>query len=102
MRASEESGARIRAEAAAFVARRHSGVARGEDERALDAWRIEDPAHEAAYAEAEALWQSLGSLDALASRQLAEARAYGARVTRRRELLSLVRSTARPWMRRAQ
>jgi hypothetical protein len=53
-------------------------------------------------AEAAALWQSLGSLDALASRQLAEARAYGARVTRRRELLSLVRSTARPWMRRAQ
>jgi len=85
MRASEDSGARIRAAASAFLARRHSGAATSEDERALDAWRAEDPAHEAAYAEAEALWQSLGGLGALAEAQLDAARAYGSRVQRRRE-----------------
>ncbi|HEV7309258.1 FecR family protein [Ensifer sp.] len=55
-------GGDISTEALAWIVRLHSGDASSEDRRAYDGWRAQSAAHEAAAAEAEALWSDAAHL----------------------------------------
>lgn len=80
------------AEATSWVARRRGGNFSCEDQRAFLLWLNADEANSKAYEQAEKLWQQLGGLDAIAGRQLHDARAYLANKRRnpfRRSMIGL-------------
>ena len=58
----DPQGEDLAAQATAWLVRMRGGDAGAEDHRAFQTWLDRDPAHRAAYAEAEALWQELGGI----------------------------------------
>lgn len=66
----------IQTQAAAWLARRNNGEHSAEEQRAFLVWLNTSAAHREAYARAEALWEQMRSLDTVADKQLAEARAF--------------------------
>lgn len=78
----------LRSEAAAWVARRCSGEPEPGQQRDFLAWLNRSEAHARAYAEAEALWESMRDLEVLAGTELRRARR---RVGRQRRRLRWVR-----------
>lgn len=68
-----------REQAADWLARRNNGEHSAGEQRAFMVWINTSAENRQAYAEAEALWESLRGLDSVAGKQLAEARACLAR-----------------------
>lgn len=66
----------LRAEATEWLARRNNGGQNAVDQRAFLAWLNASESHRRAYAEAEALWETLRELDRVAERQLVQARSF--------------------------
>lgn len=64
------------AEATQWLARRSHGGLGAEDQRAFLAWLDASAANQQAYAQAQALWETLRDLDQVAPRQLAQARSF--------------------------
>ncbi len=75
----------LNTEAARWVVRRRAKCA-PEEQRAFLRWLNADEANPKAYEQAEKLWQEMGGLDTVATRQLNEARAYLAQRRRRSSL----------------
>lgn len=76
------SRSEAREQAARWVVRRNGSEYRAEDQRAFLVWINASEENRRAYAEAEALWESLRGLDDVAGQRLAEARAFLARKRR--------------------
>lgn len=70
------SAKEIQATAAEWLARRNNGEHSAEDQRAFLVWLNANEANRAAFSKAEALWEQMRGLDAIADNQLAEARAF--------------------------
>ncbi len=66
----------VRAAATEWLARRNNGGQGAQDQRAFLAWLNASEAHRQAYAQAEALWETLRDLDQVAGQQLAQARSF--------------------------
>lgn len=72
----------IQAQAAEWLARRNNGEHSAEEQRAFLVWLNDSDVHREAYARAEVLWEQMRGLDAVADKQLNDARAFLARKRR--------------------